>query len=82
MDGEHTSSTSSPGLRLCTVAEAYYMFETAMIAADPSHLATLGNSNFLRRLVVLMSPHVLDLPHHVHAINNLAEDNVLAVQVW
>lgn len=52
-----------------------------MIAAGPSHLATLSNSNFLRRLVVLMSPHVLNLPHHVHAINNLAEDNVLAIQV-
>lgn len=58
------------------------MFGVAVTPANLSHLATLGNCNLLRRLVVLVSSHILNLPHNVHAIDDLAEHNVLVVQVW
>jgi hypothetical protein len=48
-----------------------------------SHLAALRNDDVLRRLAfrVSDSPRVLDLVDHVHAVDDVAKDNVLAVEM-
>lgn len=44
------------------------------------HLATLRDRDILPRLVVLISAHVLHLLDHVHALDYLAEHNMLAIE--
>lgn len=48
-----------------------------------SHLTTLRDGNVLRRLAFGIGhcPGVLDLDDHVHAFNDIAEDDVFAIQV-
>ena len=44
------------------------------------HLTTLRNDNICNRLALASYARVLNLTHHVHPVNDLAEDDVLPIQ--
>ena len=49
---------------------------------EPSHLAALGDDDVLEGSLVRVDARVFYFPDDVHAIYNLAEDDVLAVQPY
>jgi len=49
------------------------------LAEHRSHLPTLRNNDIRRRLLASKSG-ILHLPHDIHAIDNLAENDMLVVQ--
>jgi hypothetical protein len=52
-------------------------------SSDASHLTALGDDDVLEGLPLWIGhcPRVLDLSHDVHAIDDVAEDDVLAVEM-
>lgn len=46
------------------------------------HLTTLRNSNILHGPIHSVGPRILNLAHDVHAVDDFAEDDVFAIQVW
>jgi hypothetical protein len=46
-----------------------------------SHLAALRNGHVLHWPVLRPGPGLLNLLHHVHAVDDLAEDNMLVVEI-
>jgi hypothetical protein len=50
------------------------------LSSSCSHLATLRNSDLLRRPLVART-HILNLAHNIQALDNFAKDNVLAVEM-
>lgn len=47
----------------------------------PLHLTTLRDDNILHRLIIGTGPNLLNHSHDIHAVNHLAENNVLAVEM-
>lgn len=51
----------------------------SLTVPHPSHLPTLHDADILIRLLA-RRPRILHLPHHIHALDDLTEDDVFAVQ--
>lgn len=60
---------------------ATHDFEPSSFANPHSHLTTLRNNHILIRLIILPNPHILNLPHNIHALHDLPKNNMLAIQM-
>ena len=63
-----------------TCSESYSEHRRSLVSATASHLTALDDGNVLNGLVG-RSPGVLDLGDDVHAFDDLAKDDVLAIEV-
>lgn len=66
----------------CSVAVRLYSLHVfdVSIATNRSHLAALRYDDIQDWSIVGTSLDILDLPYHIEAIDDLAEDNMLIVQ--
>ena len=55
--------------------------QTKLEQCSALHLSALGKGYILDWLVGHVGPDVLNLPHDLHAIDNLSEDNMLVVEM-